>query len=55
MFCSRASETLFLFIRLSLAGSVACGTYPSKMAVRGKIKKCGIIKRFIDMFIKAKR
>lgn len=47
MFNSRASEALFLFIRLSLAGSVAFGTYPSKPADRGIIKKCGKIKRFI--------
>ena len=46
MFYSRASEALFLFIRLSLAGSVAVGTYPSKPAVEGIIKKCGIIKRY---------
>jgi hypothetical protein len=29
-----------------MAGSVAFGTYPSKPAVRGIIKKCGIIKMF---------
>lgn len=46
MFYSRASEALFLFIRLLLAGSVAFRTYPSKAAARGIIKKCGIIKRF---------
>ncbi len=46
MFYSRASEALFLFIRLPLAGSVVFGTYPSKPAVGGIIKKCGIIKRF---------
>lgn len=46
MFYSRASEALFLFIRLFLAGSVACETYPSKTTVRGIIKKYGIIKRF---------
>ena len=46
MFYSRASEALFLFIRLLLAGSVACETYPSKTAAGGIIKKCGIIKRF---------
>jgi len=46
VFYSRASEALFLFIRLSLAGSVAYGTYPSKPAARGIIKKCEIIKRF---------
>lgn len=46
MFYSRASEALFLFIRLSLAGSVAFETYPSKPTVGGIIKKCGIIKRF---------
>ena len=45
VFYSRASEALFLFIRLLLAGSVAFGTYPSKQAVGGIIKKCGIIKR----------
>ena len=46
MFYSRASEALILFIRLSLAGSVAFETYPSKTTVGGIIKKCGIIKRF---------
>ena len=46
MFYSRASEALFLFIRLLLAGSVAYGTYLSKPAVGEIIKKCGIIKRF---------
>lgn len=46
MFYSRASEALFLFIRLLLAGSVAFETYPSKPAVGEIIKKCGIIKRF---------
>ena len=46
MFYSRASEALFLFIRLSLTGSGVCGTYPSKTVVREIIKKCGIIKRF---------
>lgn len=46
MFYSRASEALILFIRLSLAGSVAFETYPSKPTVRGIIKKCGIIKWF---------
>ena len=46
MFYSRASEALFLFIQLSLAGSVALGTYPSKTAVGEIIKKCGIIKMF---------
>lgn len=48
MIHSRASEALFLFIRLFLAGSVVFGTYPSKIAVGGIIKKCGIIKRFIS-------
>lgn len=38
MFYSRASEALFLFIRLLLAGSVAYGTYPSKTAAGGIIK-----------------
>ena len=47
MFYSRASEALILFIRLSLAGSVAFETYPSKPAVGGIIKKCGIIKRYV--------
>ena len=47
MFYSRASEALFQFVRLSMAGSVAFGTYPSKTAVGGIIKKCGIIKKFI--------
>ena len=47
MFYSRASEALFLFIRLLMAGSVAFETYPSKPAIGGIIKKCGIIKRFI--------
>lgn len=37
MFYSRASEALFLFIRLLLAGSVAYGTYPSKTAAGGII------------------
>ena len=46
MFYSRASEALFLFIRLMLAGSVPFETYPSKPAAGGIIKKCGIIKRF---------
>jgi hypothetical protein len=46
VFYSRASEALFLFIRLLLTGSVAFETYPSKQAVGGIIKKCGIIKRF---------
>ena len=46
MFYSRASEALFLFIRFLLAGSVEFGTYPSKTAVGGIIKKCGIIKSF---------
>ena len=46
MFYSRASEALFLFIRLLLAGSAAFVTYPSKKAIGGIIKKCGIIKRF---------
>ena len=46
MFYSRASEALFLFIRLLLGGSVAFETYPSKPAAGGIIKKCGIIKRF---------
>ncbi len=46
MFYSRASEALFLFIRLLLAGYVAFETYPSKPAAREIIKKCGIIKRF---------
>ena len=46
MFYSRASEALFLFIRLLLAGSVAFETYPSKPAAGGIIKKCGKIKRF---------
>ncbi len=46
MFYSRASEALFLFIRLPLAGSVAVVTYPSKTAVGGIIKKRGMIKRF---------
>lgn len=46
MFYSRVSEALFLFIRLLLAGFVAFGTCPSKTAVGGIIKKCGIIKRF---------
>ena len=45
MVCSRASEALFLFIRLLLAGSVAFETYPSKTAAGGIIKKCGKIKR----------
>lgn len=45
MFYSRASEALFLFIRLLLAGSAAFVTYPSKLAARGIIKKCGIIKK----------
>lgn len=39
MFYSRASEALFLFIRLLLAGSAAFVTYPSKLAARGIIKK----------------
>lgn len=47
MFYSRASEALFLFIRLSLAGSVVFETYPSKPTVGGIIKKCGIIKRYV--------
>lgn len=51
MFYSRASEALFLFIRLLLAGSVAFETYPSKPAVGGIIKKCGIIKRFSSLYI----
>ncbi len=46
MFYSKASEAIFLFIRLLLAGSVAFGTYPSKETVRGIIKKYGIIRRF---------
>ena len=46
MFYSRASEALFLFIRLLLAGSVAFEAYPSKPAAGETIKKCGIIKRF---------
>ena len=46
MLYSRASEALFLFIRLLLAGSAAFETYPSKTAVEGIIKKCGIIKRY---------
>lgn len=46
MFYGKASEALFLYIQLLLTGSVVCGTYPSKMAVGGIIKKCGIIKRF---------
>lgn len=46
MFYSRASEALFLFIRLLLAGSVAFETYPSKTAAGGIIKKCGIFKKF---------
>ena len=46
MFYSRASEALFLFIQLSLAGSVARETYPSKSTIRGIIKKCGIIKGY---------
>ena len=50
MFYSRASEALFLFIQLSLAGSVAFGTYPSKPTVGGIIKKCGIIV-FLPLFI----
>ena len=45
MFYSRASEALFLFIRLLLAGSVAFETYPSKPAVGG------IIKRFSSLYI----
>ena len=55
MFYSRASEALFLFIRLLLAGSVACETYPSKTAAGGIIKKCGIIKRinFLEFTNKA--
>ncbi len=51
MFYSRASEALFLFIRLSLTGSVAFCTYPSKPAARGIIKTCGIIKRFSSLYI----
>ena len=47
MFCSRASEALFLSIRLLLAGSVARETYPSKSTIRGIIKKCEIIKRYV--------
>jgi hypothetical protein len=47
VFYSRASEALFLFIRLLLAGSVDFGTYPSKPAVGGIIKKCGIIKTYL--------
>ena len=47
VFYSRASEALILFIRLSLAGSVAFETYPSKPTVGGIIKKCGIIKRYV--------
>lgn len=50
MIHSGASEALFLFIQLLLAGSVDFVTYPSKPAVRGIIKKCGIIKRFRDCF-----
>ena len=46
MFYSRASEALFLFIRLLLNGYVVCGTYPSKKSAEGIIKKCGKIKRF---------
>jgi hypothetical protein len=38
VFYSRASEALFLFIRLLLAGSVAFGTYPSKPTAEGIIK-----------------
>jgi len=53
VFYSRASEALFLFIRLLLAGSVAFRTYPSKAAARGIIKKCGIIKRFQAQLINA--
>ena len=55
MFYSRASEALILFIRLSLAGSVAFETYPSKPAAGGIIKKCGIIKRinFLEFTNKA--
>lgn len=45
MFYSRASEALFLFIQLLLAGSVAFGAYPSKQAVGG------IIKRFSSLYI----
>ena len=51
MFYSRASEALFLCIRLLLAGSVAFGTYPSKPTVEGIIRKCGIIKRFSNLYI----
>ena len=43
MFYSRASEALFLFIRLLLTGSVAFETYPSKTAVGGIIKESEII------------
>ena len=39
MFYSRASEALFLFIRLLLSGSVAFETYPSKTAAGGIIKR----------------
>ena len=46
MFYSRASEALFLFIRLLLAPPVAFETYPSKTAAGGIIKKCGIFKKF---------
>lgn len=46
MFYSRASEALFLFIRLLLAGSVAFGTYPSKPAARGIIERCRKNKKF---------
>lgn len=46
VYYSRALEALFLFIRLSLAGSVVFGTYPSKTTTGGIIKKCGKIKRF---------
>nr|DAQ39137.1 MAG TPA: hypothetical protein [Caudoviricetes sp.] len=46
MFYSRASKALFLFIRLLLAASPAFEAYPSKTAVGGIIKKCGIIKRY---------
>ena len=48
MFYSRALEARFLFIQLSLTGYMAFGTYPSKTAVGGIIKRCGIIKRFIS-------
>ena len=39
VFYSRASAVLILVIRLSLAGSTAFGTYPSKTAVGDTIKK----------------